>query len=95
VVRQGHTTKVEIPLPGIAIIKRDIDGFGSLYLEEQDQLQLIYSLPISKNKTENLVLQPGRYRVIFRSKFADKSIYTIEESFEIEPGKTVEIKLSR
>ena len=94
-VNQGHTTTVEIPLPGIATIRRYIDGFGSLYVEEEDELRLIYNLPVDNDKTENLVLQPGRYRVIFRSKFANKSIYTIEESFEIEPGKTVEIKLNR
>jgi Ca-activated chloride channel family protein len=95
VVNQGHTTTVEIPLPGIATIRRYIDGFGSLYVEENDGLILIYNLQVNKDKTENLVLQPGRYRVVFRSKYADKSIYTIEEPFEIEPGKTVEIKLNR
>jgi Ca-activated chloride channel family protein len=94
-VTQGHTTTVKIPLPGIVTIRRSIDGFGSLYLEKQNELELIYNLPLAKDKTENLVLQPGKYRVVFRSKYADKSIYTIEKAFEINPGKTVEIKLNQ
>ena len=95
IVGQSHTTTVEIPLPGIAVIRSNIDGFGGLYLEKNDEIKLIYNLLQNNDKTENLVLQPGRYRVIYRSKFADKSIYTIEKLFEIEPGKTVEIKLNR
>ena len=94
-ISQSHTTNVEIPLPGIVTIRRNVDGYGSLYLEADDEIKLIYNLPLSKDKIENLVLQPGRYRVIYRSKYADKSLYTIEETFEIEPGKTVEIKLNR
>jgi len=95
VVSQGHTTSVEIPVPGIATIRQYTDGYGSLYVEEDNELKLIYNLPLNRAKTENLVLQPGSYRVIFRSKYADKSIYTIEENFDIDPGETVEIKLNR
>lgn len=95
VVKQSTTTTIEIPLPGIVTIRKIVDGYGSLYVEDDEQLKLIYNLDVSKDKIENLVLQPGHYRIVFRSKYADKSAYTIEEKFEIEPGKTVEIKLNR
>ncbi len=95
VVKQSTTTTIEIPLPGIATIRKTVDGFGSLYVMENGRMQLIYNLDTSKDKTENLVLQPGVYRVVFRSKFADRAAYTIEEQFVIEPGKTVDIKLNR
>lgn len=93
-IRQSHTTTIEIPLPGIAVIKRIADGFGSLYVEKNEKLEWIYNLPNEKTKVESLVLQPGKYWVVFRSKWADKSLYTIEETFVIEPGKTIEIKLN-
>ncbi len=92
-ISQSHTTTVEIPMPGIVLIKKIVDGYGGLYLEEDDKITLIYTL--SDNRIENLILQPGRYRIIFRSKYTDKSIYTIEKSFEIKPGKTTEVKLQR
>lgn len=94
VIRQNHTTTIEIPMPGIAVIKRNVDGIGSLYVERNGQLEYIYKLREDKNHVENLVLQPGRYRVVFRSKWADKAVYTNEEIFEIRPGKTIEIKLN-
>ena len=95
VVKQSTTTTIEIPLPGIVTIRKIVDGYGSLYVEDGNELKLIYNLDISKDRIENLVLQPGNYRIIFRSKYAEKSAYTIEEKFEIEPGRTVEIKLNR
>lgn len=94
VVRQSYTTTIEIPMPGIAVIKRNSDGFGSLYLENNEKLEWIYDLPNDKSKVESLVLLPGKYRVVFRSKWSTKSLYTIEESFTIEPGKTIELKLN-
>jgi len=94
-VKQSHTTTVDIPVPGIAVIRHSVDGYGSLYVEKDGKLQWIYNLETAGNKPENLVLQPGRYRVVFRSKYADRSVYTIEKSFNLESGKTVEIKLNQ
>ncbi len=94
VIRQSHTTTIEIPMPGIAVIKRKVDGVGSLYVERNGELELIYNLPTDKDQVENLVLQPGFYRVVFRSKWVNKAVYTTEERFEIKPGKTIEIKLN-
>lgn len=94
VISQSHTTTIEIPMPGIAVIKRNVDGIGSLYVERDGKLEWIYNLQEDKNHVENLVLQPGHYRVVFRSKWVNKSVYTLEEKFEIKPGKTIEIKLN-
>ncbi len=92
-IGQSKTTTIEIPLPGVAVIRHSVDGYGSLYQDENNELKLIYRMFESKEKVENLVLQPGKYRAVFRSKFVDKAAYTVEKSFEIESGKTIEIKL--
>lgn len=94
VISQSHTTTIEIPMPGIAVIKRKVDGVGSLYVERNGEMELIYTLAEDKDRVENLVLQPGKYRVVFRSKWVNKAVYTIEEQFEVKPGKTIEIKLN-
>jgi Ca-activated chloride channel family protein len=95
VIRQSHTTLIEIPQPGILALRRYTDGYGSLLVERNNELELIYTLPQSKDQTENLLLLPGDYRIVYRSKWADKSLYTIEERFRITSGKTTEIKLTR
>ena len=91
-IKQSHTTDVIIPQPGIAFINMLTSGYGSLYLEEDNQLKWVYNLT-STTSSESIVLQPGNYRVVFRSKMANRSFYTTEKSFEINPGLTTSIKL--
>jgi Ca-activated chloride channel homolog len=95
VIRQNHTTTIEIPMPGIFVLRRKNDGYGAIFLEKDNKLELIYNLPESKEKMENLLLLPGKYSVLHRSKWANKTYSTIEEKFEVKEGKTTEIKLNR
>jgi Ca-activated chloride channel family protein len=92
-IRQSHTTTVEIPLPGIAVIQKSTNGYGSLYLEDKNEMVWLYNLRDTPQQQETLYLQPGSYRVVFRSKYSNKSSYTIEKTFKVEPGQTVNLKL--
>lgn len=91
-IRQSHTTTIEIPEPGIAVIRKYFNGYGSLYLEDKNKLSWIYNM--DENQTqESLYLQPGNYRVVFRPKSSRSSIFTIENKFTIESGKTTDVVL--
>ncbi len=92
-ISQSHTTTVEIPVPGIAVIQKSTNGYGSLYVEKGDSLELIYNFKDNTPKQESLILQPGNYRVVFRSKFANRSFYTIEKQFKVESGVTSNVKI--
>lgn len=92
-IQQSHTTSVEIPLPGIAVVQKSTNGYGSLYLEDKNQLVWLYNLKDTPQQQETLYLEPGTYRVIFRSKYSNKSSYTIEKTFTVESGQTVNVKL--
>ncbi|MEI7981535.1 MAG: VWA domain-containing protein [Bacteroidota bacterium] len=92
-VKQSHTTTVEIPLPGIAVIQKSTNGYGSLYLEDKNQLVWVYNFRDTPQQQETLYLQPGPYRVVFRSKYSNNASYSIEKPFRVEPGQTVVVKL--
>ncbi|MEI7663481.1 MAG: VWA domain-containing protein [Bacteroidota bacterium] len=92
-IQQSHTTTVEMPLPGIAVIQKSTNGYGSLYLEDKNQLQWLYNLRDNPQQQETLYLQPGNYKVVFRSKYSNQSSYTTEKSFRVESGQTVNLKL--
>ncbi len=92
-ILQSHTTTVEIPSPGIAVIQKSTNGFGSLYILEDNQMRWIYNFRDTPTNSETIILQPGRYRAVFRSKFSDKSVYTIEKTFTIDSGSTSNVKL--
>jgi Ca-activated chloride channel family protein len=93
VIAQSHTTTVEIPVPGMAVIQRTTNGYGSVYLEDKGQLIWLYNLKDNLQQQENLFLQPGKYRVVFRSKFSNRSEFTTEKSFVVEASETVNVKL--
>jgi Ca-activated chloride channel family protein len=92
-ITQSHTTTVEIPVPGIAVIQKSVRGFGSLYLEKDGVLEWIYNFRDSNQPQESLVLMPGLYRAVFRSRYVDRSIFTTERSFEVRSGLTTNVKL--
>jgi Ca-activated chloride channel homolog len=92
-IQQSYTTSVEIPMPGIAVIQTTTNGYGSVYVENKTGLTWLYNLKDSPQHQETLYLQPGSYRVVFRSKYSNKAFYTIDKAFTVESGQTVNVKL--
>jgi len=92
-ITQSHTTTVDIPVPGIAVIQKSVRGYGSLYLEKDGKLEWVYTFTDNGQPQESLVLMPGLYRAVFRSRYVDRSIFTVERSFEVKSGLTTNVKL--
>ena len=91
-ISQGRTTTINIPLPGIVVIRKSVNGFGSLYVERGGKLEWIYDMR-ENILQETLVLQPGNYQVVYRSKNTERAIYTIENKFTVMPGGTSNVNL--
>jgi Ca-activated chloride channel family protein len=91
-ISQSHTTTVSIPQAGIMNILKKGPGYGNICVEENNELKNIYNLE-ENFLQENIVLQPGKYRVFFRPKSSKESIYTIEKQVKIESGSAVTVQL--
>jgi Ca-activated chloride channel family protein len=91
-ISQSKTTTIEIPKPGLVHITANSSGYGSIYLEENNELIGTYRLNDNQTR-ESVTLQPGRYRIIFRPKNSKESIYTIERSFRITSGSSTTVQL--
>jgi Ca-activated chloride channel family protein len=91
-ITQSHTTKVEIPAPGIANILKKTKGHGALLLKGKTEVTKILDLN-PENLQENIVLQPGNYKVVFRPLNSKKAFYTTEHDFTITSGKSEAIRL--
>lgn len=91
-ITPNHTTTVQLPQSGIATIITPSIGYGSLYLEDKNQLIFICNLDKTlTNHTFNLL--PGSYRVVYRSKTAKESILTFEKSFKILSGASLLVNI--
>jgi Ca-activated chloride channel family protein len=92
-ITQDHLTTVEIPAPGIAVIQKSTKGYGSLYVEKEGKLEWIYNFRESSSQQESLILLPGDYRAVFRSKYMNRSFYTVERRFTVKSGTTTNVRL--
>jgi Ca-activated chloride channel family protein len=91
-ITQSKTTTVEIPKPGIVTLLANNPGYGGIYVEENNKLKWIYSIDENLTK-ESVVLQPGKYRVIFRSKNSHESNYTVDKMFRIASGSSISVNV--
>jgi Ca-activated chloride channel family protein len=92
-ISQSHTTKIEIPRPGILTLIKASAGYGSLYLKKSNKDEEWVTNLNPKTKIESLVLQPGTYRVVFRAQNARQTLYTINKSFKIISGGSESVQL--
>lgn len=86
-IAQSKTTTLRIPRPGIVTLVSNNQGFGSIYSEDAFKLNWVYNMDNNLTK-ETIVLQPGRYKVVFRPKNSKETIYTIEKDFSVVSGES-------
>ena len=91
-VGQSRTTSLEIPGAGELKLMTGEVGSGSIYVEEHGDMLWVCNL--DNNQTiQNFYLQPGHYKVEFRSRNKKESAYTVEKKFSIETDKSVTVNL--
>jgi len=91
-IEQSKTTRIYIPKPGVANISFPAPGYGSLYKETTDTLEWVYNLNVDL-QYQNLTLQPGSYKIVFRPKNSKQVTNTITKNFTIKPGLSNSITL--
>lgn len=92
-ILQSHTTIVEIPRPGIVTFLSLSPGFGSLYLDQDEVMEWIINLdPDQKN--QSLIMLPGNYIVVYRSRSSKSVMNTLIKEFSISSGTSVAIDLN-
>ena len=91
-VSQSHTTTVEIPTAGLVTIMRTKPGFGSIFVRRGNTYEWVYDMN-SNARSESLKLQPGDYRIIFRTKASNDTKFTRIKDFKISSGVSTAVKL--
>lgn len=92
-VNENKTRELMLEKPGVVNLLAASKGIASLYKINEDGTQRwIYN--VNKNKLRNTItLQPGTYKVVFRSIKALGSKYTKVHLFRITPGSSLNIQL--
>ncbi len=90
-IKQSYTTTLQIPEPGMITVSLSSPGYASLYVEKENKLNRIYNLKDNVVQ-ESIILQPGRYRLVYRAKNAKNTLYTINKVFKITSGCSIRLK---
>lgn len=91
-ITQSHTTTIEVPQPGKAVIYAQQYMIGSIYQEIEGKLVWVTNLDESL-LTQVLVMQPGVYTLSYRRKNARSTYYTNDKQFTISSGGSLSINL--
>ena len=91
-VSQNKTTTVSIAEPGMLNINFVSPGYGSISAIQGSALPWVVNLD-DFSLQQQFRLQPGKYKLTYRSKNSKQVIYTIDREFTIESGSSTNLKL--
>jgi Ca-activated chloride channel family protein len=84
---------MEIPRPGLVTFLKSSTGYGSIYIRKSATGEdWVYNLD-DRVKNETILLQPGSYRVVYRAQNAKQTLYTVNKTFEVKEGSSVQVQL--
>jgi Ca-activated chloride channel family protein len=91
-VYQGKQTILNIPKPGVLYLNHQAPGNGSIYQVMDDGSQE-FVMNLMQVYNLNLPMQPGNYKIVFRTGSSKGSKYTDVKTFSIKSGATTGVKL--
>lgn len=91
-VDQSRTTTLDVASPGRFNVVDNLNGYGSIYEIKDGKQELIYTIDPSTQRL-TLPMQPGEYKIVFKSKNASSNTFTAVKEFTIKSGATTSIKL--
>lgn len=91
-IRQSKTTMLEIRQPGNLNIRYPTEGFGCIYQMDGDQQ--IWVCPLNTEEpNQQILLQPGKYKLVYRSSRSSRAAYTVVKDFRISSGLLTDLNL--
>jgi Ca-activated chloride channel homolog len=93
-IKQSYTTTIEIPQPGRLIVTAVTQPYyADIYVMEKNEMVWIYKLPVEL-RNQNILIQPGKYKIVYRAKGAYRSNQSFEREFTITSGSSTNITLN-
>ncbi len=91
-IEPNKTKDIKIAQPGLLNLRQDQRGFGAIFSLDNGIDEWVCNLQYDK-QIQHYNLQPGTYKIIYRTERANESAYSIEKTFKIISGNTTDIKL--
>ncbi|TAE80467.1 MAG: VWA domain-containing protein [Bacteroidetes bacterium] len=93
-IDQNTTTTIEMAQPGRLFISAFSQQYiADIYQMNRNELVWLARLP-AENKTHNVIMQPGKYKIIYRARNSTKANQTFEREFIINSGLSTNFNLN-
>jgi Ca-activated chloride channel family protein len=90
-LKPGASERIQIPQPGMVNIVCNTGGYGAIFVVNGASLTKCYDL--SPNLIlETVVLQPGNYRVLYRSANSTRMVFSLVKDFSIKSGEITTVR---
>ncbi len=91
-IKAGQTNTVRIDIPGLLNVYAKSKGYTSLYKTTTNGREKWIHELTEKDYNNGMKLQPGKYKLVYRSKNALKTTHTIVKRVKILPGSSTSVK---
>lgn len=91
-VSQNTTTTIKIPKPGIVTIISSTEGYGAILQDNKGILEHVCNLN-EYQANQTITLQPGRYKLVYRRRATNETLFGVEKSFVVEEGKSTVVSV--
>lgn len=91
-ISQSHTTKVDLPNPGLLTVTKKSKGSGGIYIDKKGKLEEVVRLNAMQPR-ESFYLQPGEYILLYRPNGAKSTAFNTHQKFSIKTGSSASINL--
>jgi len=91
-IRQGKINQIEIRQPGNLTIRYPGEGSGCIYKLDGDQQNWVCPLN-TIDRSQQVLLQPGKYKLVYRSNRSTRAAYTVVKDFRIASGLITDLNL--
>lgn len=92
VIKQSDINRIEVAAPGLLKLNTPNPGVASIMLLEGGKQIFVCNIN-PELKVQEFALQPGKYKLIYRTKKRQKTIYTVDKNFSITSMQTVTLNL--
>ncbi|MFK7756952.1 MAG: VWA domain-containing protein [Flavobacteriales bacterium] len=90
-ITEGELNDIILPAPGTINLRVSGSGYGGIFTDAPGGGKLVKKFS-EGNPSGRYILQPGKYKVIYRSRQAKQTIYTFEKEFTITSSATVNVE---
>jgi Ca-activated chloride channel family protein len=91
-IDERQTTQIKVPTAATVTFTSGFEVVGGIFIHREGRLEEIYQLN-DRTLREVVMLQPGEYELIYRSRLSRSMKSTVVQKISVKPGESVSMKL--